>query len=173
MKKIIGLLGLGVVLLSCNGYYKAITVKKPADADCVQTLNMKNKYFILHGDNTAFAMTNISISGDNKKITCSLQSLPDNHIVHTDKNTKLKYKTGGGEYNQSAVLNEVHFYTATPGLTFGPNEILMDNVSKIEVLEKDKPKTNRNKAISWGIAGATVVVIVALAAASSLKTWKY
>ena len=145
MKKIIGLFSLAMALLSCNGYYKAITVQKPAATDCVQSLNMKNKYFILHGENTAFAMTNISLSADNKKFTCTLANLPDNHIVHAgnNKNPKMKYKTGGGEYDESAVLNEVHFYAANTSLAYGTNDILTENVTKIEVLEKNKQKTHK------------------------------
>ena len=174
MKKIIGLFMLSILLLSCNGYYKAITVNNPTDNDCYETLNMKKKYFVLHSDSAAFGMDKVSITGNDKNIKCILTNLPDIHTLHLGKNKKLKYKIGNNEYDETAVLNEVHLYLK-PNTVFaiGFNEISVEKVNKIEVLEKDKQKTHKKHAIGWGVAAATTVVIAALAIESSLSKFKF
>lgn len=176
MKKIIGLFTLSIALLSCNSYYKAITVNNPTGNDCAETLNMKKKYFILHSDSAAFGMDKVSINSDNKNINCILTTLPDIHTLHLDnnKNKKLKYKTGNDEYDETAVLNEVHLYFK-PNTVFaiGFNEISLEKVNKIEVLEKDKQTTRRKRAITWGVVTAGTVATAALLIASSLSNWHY
>jgi len=112
MKKIIGLFLLSIVLFSCSGYYKVLTVKSPAATDCIHTLEMKNRYFILHSDSSVFAMENISLSDNNNKIQCSLVTLPEMHTLYPGSSNpkKLKYLMGGDEYNGSVILKK---YTCT------------------------------------------------------------
>jgi hypothetical protein len=163
-----------MALLSCSNFYKVTTIQKPAEADFTRTLDMPGRYFIVHSDSsTAFAMSSIAISSDKKKINCMITSLPDNHTVHVNPNPKKKYKTGGNEYDQTAVLTEVHFYTAgntdfKPGLI---NEISLDNVTKIEVLEKDAKRSRGSHIVAWSLGIGTVVVIIALAIGSSVSSF--
>jgi hypothetical protein len=172
MKNTIGLLMLSIILFSCNGFYKVLTVKNPAPVDCIRTLDMKNRYFILHSDSTVFAMENISLSDNNNKIQCSLVNLPEMHTLYTGNSNpkKLKYLTGGDEYNGSVILKEVHLYLS-PGntLTAGQNKIAIANVNTIEVLEKDKQKTRRHRVVGWFLCAGSAAVVVALIAAASLS----
>jgi hypothetical protein len=172
MKNIIGILMLCIILFSCNGYYKVLTVKNPAPADCIRTLDMKNRYFILHSDSTAFEMGNISLSDNNNKIQCSLVNLPEMHTLYTGSSNpkKMKYQMGGDEYNGSVILKEVHLYLS-PGnmLAAGQNEIAIANVNTIEVLEKDQQKTRRQRVVGWLLGAGSAAVVVALIAAASLS----
>jgi hypothetical protein len=174
MKKIMGLFLVSTVLLSCNGYYKAITVKDPTDADRINTLAMKNRYFILHTDSTAFVMEDISLI-ENNAIKCYLDILPGIHSLHVNNsNPKMKYSVGGGEYDESGVVNEIHFYMAAGGdYKIGSNQIPLQKITGIDILERDKQKMRRQKLVGWGIGVGSVVVVAGLIINSSVQNWKW
>lgn len=172
MKKIIPLFSLSLLLLSCNSYYKVLTVQNPSGTDCKQTLDMNNRYFIFHADSAVFAMQDISLTNNNTGLKYRLAELPVEHMLHLNnsKTKKFKYSTGKGEYDRSAVLNEIHIYAGSHTATVtGLNEIDVASLTKIEIMEKDKPKTRKKRAIAWGIAAGAAVVGVGLILASSLQ----
>ena len=172
MKKIITLFSISLLLLSCNSYYKVLTVQNPSGTDCKQTLDMNNRYFIFHADSTVFAMQDISLTNNNTELKYRLAELPAEHMLHLNnsKTKKFKYSTGKGEYDRSAVINEIHIYAGSNAVAAtGINEMAVAGLTKIEILEKDKTKTRRKRAIGWGIAGAATIVCAGLILASSLQ----
>ena len=173
MKKIIRLFSISLFLLSCNSYYKVLTVQNPAGTACKQAFDMKNRYFIFHSDSAVYAMEDISLTNNNTELKYRLAELPVAHMLHLDniKTKKFKYRTGKGEYDESIVLNEINIYSdSDTASTAGTNEIAITKLTKLEILEKDKPKTRKKRTIAWGVATAGIVTGVALIIASSLQS---
>jgi hypothetical protein len=172
MKKMTGLFCFSLLLLSCNSYYKTLTVQNPSGTDCKQAIDMPNRYFVFHSDSAVFAMQDISLTNNSSTLKYKLAELPVEHMLHLNnsKTKKFKYTTGKGEYDRSAVVNEIHIYAdSDTASTTGMNEIAVANLTRIEILEKDKPKTRRKRAIGWGVGAAVAVVGIGLILASSLK----
>lgn len=172
MKKFIPLFSISLLLLSCSSYYKTLTVQNPSETECRQAIEMPDRYFIFHNGSSVFAMQDISLTNNNTALKYSLAELPVEHMMHlkNSKTKKFKYSTGMGEYDRSAVLNEIHIYAdsiAVPSAEV--NEIAVAKLTSIEIIEKDKSKTRRKRAIGWGLAAAATVVSVGLILASSLK----
>jgi hypothetical protein len=173
MKKIISLFSISLFLSSCNSYYKVLTVQNPAGTACKQAIDMKNRYFIFHSDSAVFVMEDISLTNNNTELKYKLVELPSAHMLHLNnsKTKKFKYSTGKGEYDESTVLNEIHIYAdGANASTAGTNGIAVAKLTKLEILEKDKAKTRKKRAIAWGIATAGIVTGVALIIASSLQS---
>lgn len=152
-----------IVLTSCNNYYKAIVASDPAKAGNIENLKMQKKYFILRSGGQAFAMNNISVSADQKTIQCTLDSLPIEHMLYSTKGAKnkMKYKDiKSSDENESGVLNEVHLYVnPNANIAVGNYTLLLEQVQKIEILEKDKAKTRASYGMGMGIGiGAAVLV---------------
>jgi hypothetical protein len=126
----------------------------------------QNRYLILRSGSNAFHMENVVLNSDNKSLTCTLGRLPEEHSLYlaSDKKKGIPFKPS----KQSAVLNEVHIYTLENNrfhydsiYTLGFNEI-----SKIEILEKDKGRTTTSTIISTAGIAITVGAIVAIIASS-------
>ena len=176
MKNIIIILLITALLTSCSNYYKVITINKSATTDFTTTLNMKNKFFILHNDSAVFSMENISLQDNNTTIKCGLSTVPDNHKLHLpgQENKKLKYRNGKNEYDESEVLNEVHlFLSSNINFNDGANEIALDNVAKIEIIEKDKLKTKRSRVKGIIITTVAAIGVAAIIINASLQNLEF
>jgi hypothetical protein len=115
------------------------------------------RYFILRTDSTVYHMSGIALSQDKKELTCMLEGVPIEHLLHLQNgiNGKMRYKRTKTDL---PVLNEVHLYIAPDSTAiYGSMYTLeLDKIQKIEVLEKDHGRTTR----SWilGSLGVTVAV---------------
>ena len=171
MKKLLIAITVFSTFCSCSNYYKAIITRGPLTADSIEQLRMQHKYFILRNGPVSLAMTNIALTTDRKNIQCTLDTLPDEHILYLTKglNGNMKYrKTDPDNGNEAAVLNEVHLYT-NPNINTptGPYTMPLSNIQKAALLEKDKIRTRRNHtvAIIATVAG-TAILIYGIAAIS-------
>lgn len=172
MKNFIPCLTILLLLSSCNSYYKVITVKNPDAAEITRTINKENKFFILRTDSTAFAMNNIVLNNDSKEIKCFLTDLPDKHKLHLPgrENKKLKYSKAANENNQTAVLTEVHLFTASGDFyNNGQYSIPLNKVIKTDIIEKDKRRTGNSHAIGIVIGTVTTIVVAGAIFASSFQ----
>ncbi len=175
MKKISITLVILIGLSSCSNYYKAVLAPKPATAGSIEDLKTKNRYFILRDGNRAFTMNNISLSADQKTMHCNLDSLPYIHTFHLT-NRKMKYKkpVNAEDDDETLVLNEVHVYINSNGNAgLGQHDMLLNEIQKIEVIEKDKIKTRKSHTTGTiiGVGGTVLVIgiIAALSISSSLS----
>ena len=178
MKKIFLAAAVLFVFSSCSNYYKAITASTPPSAANIEDLSMKKKYFILRNGNGEFAMKDISLTADQSAIQCTLENLPDEHKLHLTKGErgKMIYRNATSQIDETVVLNEVHVYIfPDAGIVPGNYTIALNQVQKIEVIEKDKEKTKKSHLIGGiGIPLGTILVvggIAAVAASSSLSYW--
>lgn len=156
-------------LTSCSNYYKAITATEPTKAGSFNEFQDNLKYYILRNGNSAFVMKNISVSSDRKNVQCTLEELPFDHKLHVTGGTdsKMKYKTKNyTDDDETGVLNEVHIYL-TPGskTQIGAYTLVLENIQKAEMIEKDKVKTKKSH-ITGTIIGvsATVIGVLGIAA---------
>lgn len=177
MKKILIPALLLTIFSSCSNYYKAITISEPAKAASFNNFQHIEKYYIIRSDKNAYAMKSINLSTDQKKVHCSLEALPPEHLLHltNGRNGKMKYRKPDSAENQNTdidVLNEVHIYL-TPGIITEPGDFTFDleNIQKAEILEHDKVKTRKSytKGTIIGIISSIIgvgIIIVAILASS-------
>ena len=161
---------------SCSNYYKAVLAQQPANADSITDLQMKNRYFILRNGGAAFAMKDISISGDKKDLQCNLVTVPFDHMQHLNRNEKSKLTYNGRAEYESLVLDEVHVYISPDSnIVAGPYTLALAKVKKTEVIEKDNVKTKKSQTrgivLGVSITVVALAVIVGAAAAYSYSHW--
>lgn len=167
MKKLLTTIIVIAAFTSCSNYYKAVTSPEPANTTNINKLKLQERYFILRNGSDAYAMTNISFSGDQQNMTCTLGNLSVEHKLHltSGRNGQMKYRKANttGE-DETAVLKEVHFYiTPDASVVPGPYTLALNKVTKAEVIEEDKKKTKRSHMV-----GATVGITVAAVAVAAI-----
>ncbi len=158
------------LISACQNFYKATA--RPKEAASIDSLTKLNRYFILRSGSQAYYMKNIVLSNDRKTLETVLDSLPPAHRLHlvNEYNGKMRYFKS--RVFDVGVLSEVHMYipqdnTAAIGARY---TLPLDQVQKIEVIEKDKKRTMSSYVI--GAIGATVgafavAAIIAVALKSS------
>ncbi len=154
----------------CHNYYKVTTSKK--DPNVIDSLNNVNRDFILRNGNKAYYMKIQSMSDDQKTVQVTLDSLSWIHRLYYYNGPKnnLKYKITNP--TQKIVLNEVHFYIPYDSSIKVPSSytLSLDKVQKIEVIEKDKPRTTSSYilgAIGYTLGAMAVAAIIIAATKSS------
>ncbi len=174
MKKLLIAIIIAGAFSSCSNYYQAITASEPAKAASYNNFPDNKKYYILRNGREAFAMKKISISNDQKNIQCTLEPLPVEHQLHLGKGRdgQLKYRKLTNTYeDETAVLNEVHIYIIK-GNEFkaGAYTLALENIQKVETIEKDKIKTRKSYALGTSVtivsSALLLGVVVGLMAAS-------
>jgi hypothetical protein len=159
-------------IAGCHNYYMAskITVADHP-SKTIDSLQKQNRYFILRNGNKAYYMNDISMSDDKKTITCTLDSLPDNHKLYLTKGRKGRMQYKRGQPTDIGVLNEVHFYiNAAESTAFGNYTLPLDKVEKIEVIEKDRGRTTGSfiiGALGYTVGAVLVAAIIVAATKSS------
>lgn len=162
-----------LLLTACHNYYKVSPVYMGASngsATTIDSLRLSERYFILRSGSHAYYMKNPTLSADQKTMDCTLDTIPFYHQVYLadGENGKKKYHNNPLEL---MVLNEVHFHiqpdkAAVPG----PYKLQLDQIQKIEVIEKDKTRTTDSYvigAIGYTIGAIAVVGIIIAATKSS------
>lgn len=159
MKRILILLM--IFMTACNHYYKATLIHAPTDvgkAVIIDSLNHQKRYFILRNGNRAYFMKNPQISSDRKSIKSVLQNTSMDHRLHFLNGRKGKFRYGPKPASERNVLDEAHFYMlADTRITIGTHILPLNNIQKIEVIEKDESRTSRSAGIGF-VAGLVSLV---------------
>ncbi len=115
-------------------------------------------------------MSNTILSTDRKTITATLDTLPPQHKVHLDKGKgKMRYNN-----LTASVLSEVHLYISEGSpAQIGTYTLSLDQIQKIEVIEKDKKRTTNSYVIgALGYTlGAMALATVIIAATKKLLSF--
>ena len=148
------------LLPSCmNNYYKISKVPNASTPKTVIQSNLK-RYFILRNGDSAYHMSNIIINNDKQLLTCTLNTLPNEHKLHLKlgRGGNMRYREAKGE---GIVLNEVHVYVLQDSAAApGPNYSLpFDKIMNIEVLGKDNDRTKVSHV--FGYIGIAILVFLA------------
>lgn len=158
---------------SCQNYYKATSVSYKNDTEkAVQLDSLKraSRDFILRDGRTAFYMSNATISPDQKELICTLDTLSANNKLHLHKgrNGKMRYKKSNP--NEFSVLNETHIYTNSDNTAaLGNYSLPLNKIEKIEVIEKDKARTNQSYILGGIAVTACTLVVAGVIIASTLS----
>ncbi len=159
---------------ACHNYYKAIQrnpVSNAEKASSIDSLQQQKRYFILRNGNESYYMKNISLSADQKTMTCYLDSLAPLHQLHLVKGRKGKMQYKKQIPEDKLVLNEVHFYIQPDNVTaVGQYTLALDRIKKIEVIEKDKKRTADSYvigALGYTVGALAIVGIIIAATKSS------
>jgi hypothetical protein len=160
------ILALLFAIAGCNRYYMAVKTNSKDNPDkTVDSLKNESRYFILRSPSQAYFMRNIVLSEDRKSITCTLDDIPIEHQYYVYKGK------GNMRYKDAFVLNEVHMYIANDTLlNKGRYKLSLDQIQKIEVIEKDKKRTTNSYvigALGYTIGALAVVAIIVAATKSS------
>ena len=153
-----------LLLTSCQTYYKASQVQKnnPAsEAATIDSLRLSERYFILRTGSESFNMKNPTLSSDQKSLDCILDSVPFYHQIYLANGVKGKMKYEPNSTMGTMLLNEVHFQIpADSAAVSGPYKLQLDQIQRIEVIEKDKQRTANS--FVFGILGVVLGTVVAL-----------
>jgi len=153
------------LLVGCN-YYKVRTmsdIQRDLNEENINIYQNKNRYFIIHHQGNSWHATNIMVDSTSQIITCILSPVARNHTLHSENPDGFRYKSRKGE---SVVANEVHIYTKEISTHDSLATISVNDVFKVEVLDKDTGKTIASHvAYTLGILLGTTVLLVALIAA--------
>src|ERR1044072_7446231 len=146
------------VCTGCHNYYQALkvnTADKNQAAQALDSLKLQERIFVLRNGNTSFYMKNLQINPEHTTLSCTLDTLPYWHHFVTPNKYINKQRYLKKDPFTSSILNEVHLYL--PGVSnVGPGKysLSLNQVQKIEVIQKDKKRTT-NSYIIGGI-GYTV-----------------
>lgn len=163
-----------VVCGACHNYYKVAggpAAGKSVNAGRIDNLNDEARYFILRSGNKAWNMKTITLSSDQKSLSCLLDTVSYLHKLHFNlgRKRKMQYRKQIMEENQ--VLNEVHlFIPPDTAITSGSYTLALDKVQKIEVIEKDRKRTTNSYvigAIGYTLGSIAVIGIIVAATKSS------
>jgi hypothetical protein len=126
---------------SYSYFYKAVTQTSPPDTAVQRSLQMPDKYFILHAQNGNYGLKNSTL-GDNR-IEASLETLDTNHnkYLYPKPNSSNRYR----KRNEPYVLREVHLYTTAESLSDTQRISLpLRSVKRIDNYQKDTKRTKKN-----------------------------
>ena len=172
MKKIIPFAMIILAMSSCNKYYKATLADTGENsAQRIESLKNAGRYFILRNGNQAFAMNSVVVNKDEKTMQCMLAFLPQEHQLHLEKgiNGKMRYgKSESDTLDKYPVLNEVHFYILNnTNVQAGPYTLPLNQVQKIEIIEKDKIRTRKSRTtgVILTVVGSALVLTIITAVA--------
>lgn len=161
-----------VIHTSCHNFYKATVIESgKGTATSVDSLRTQNRFFVLRSGGQAFFLKNMGLSNDRKTLTATLDSLPPEHRLHlvNGRGGNMHYRKG--DANDAGVLSEVHLYVPTLNASAGETvNLSLDQVQKIEVIEKDKKRTTNSYvigAIGYTLGALAVATIIIAATKSS------
>ena len=178
MKQTLTLLLITISFWGCHNYYMATNANSNsnhAKASVTDSLNNKNRYFILRNGSQSYYMKTVKLSEDRNTLNCKLETLAPDHQLHlvNGRGGKLKYqKNSAAEFpGDMAVLNEVHFYMQPDNsVAIGNYNLQLDKIQKIEILERDKIRTRKSYtigAIGYTLGAVALVAIILAAIKSS------
>lgn len=163
-----------IVSGACHNYYKVTAVRSEnpaATSGSIDSLQSKNRYFVLRNGNEAFYLKNITLSEDRKLLHGMLDMLPPTHQLHLVNGLKGKMQYKKSSMEGMGVLNEVHFYTPYDSTArTGSYTLSLDRVQKIEIIEHDKKRTTNSYvigALGYTLGAVAVVGIIIAATKSS------
>jgi hypothetical protein len=161
------------ILSCCHNFYKATTtdtVNVAETSNNINRLKEQNRFFVLRSGTKAYYMNAISLSADKRTLNAVLDTLPPHHRLHLKNGRKgrMQYKK---TTNDEAVLTEVHLYIPRDSSLHPGNYLLsLNQVQKIEVVEKDKQRTTGSYvigAIGYTFGAFAVAAIIIAATKSS------
>jgi len=156
---------------ACHTYYKATPASTAEAAKNIDSLQKRNRYFILRNGNSAYSMINPTLSEDKKFLRCQLDIIPPSHHLHLINGYKGKMQYKKSTLEGLNVLSEVHFYTPfDTSARQGTYSLPLDRVQKIEIIEHDKKRTTSSYvigAVGYTLGAAVIVTVIALALKSS------
>lgn len=113
----------------------------------------------------------MTLSADEKTMTCVLDTVPPNHQLHFNLGHKQKLQYRKTDKEELAVLNEVHLFIPADNTTqAGTYALSLDKIQKIEVIVHDKKRTTDSYvigAIGYTLGAAALVGIIVAATKSS------
>jgi hypothetical protein len=173
MKPIVAVL-LFISGTGCHTYYKPLTVAPAGNNQITQnvdSLKLKNRYFVLRSASEAYYMKHIQINPDHTVLTCTLDTLPPDHKLHLVNGLKGRRRYNRNDPASLAVLNEVHLYIQPDNtVATGEYSLALSQVQKIEVIQKDQKRTTNSYvlgALGYTIGTWALITAIILATKSS------
>lgn len=144
--------------LSCKNYYMV----RSGNTGSIDSLSKTNRVFILRSGSESYIINSLYMSEDKKSISCKLDLLPGNHMLHVSNLNSHKLDYSQKDLNERPVVNEVHFFTRADSLARPGNYTLqLSDITRIEILEHDRKKSTNSHVL--GAIGITVSVIAIVA----------
>ncbi|THU40982.1 hypothetical protein FAM09_02365 [Niastella caeni] len=149
----------------CHNYYESLLIA-PSDKQAmkkIDSLRFAYRSFILRNVNEAYFMKNLQIKADHTAMTCTLDTLPPEHKLHLRNGIRNNRRYKRSDPTHRSVLNEVHFFIERDNAAKpGPYTLALNQVYRIEVIQKDRERTTGSYAI--GAIGYTLGAMALVAA---------
>lgn len=159
---------------SCHNYYQALkvnTADKSQAAQALDSLKLQNRYFVLRNGNNSYYMKELQINTEHTTLSCTLDTLPQWHHLIKPNKVINKHQYHTKDPFTASILNEVHLYILPDStITQGKYALSLNQVQKIEVIQKDKNRTTNSYvlgALGYTIATAALITAIVLATKSS------
>jgi hypothetical protein len=153
---------LHVTLSSCTKYYLVHT-QSPATpqetARIADSLHRQEKYFVMHVNGKAYAITELAVDTSTLIISGSLTTVPEEHSLYLDPHQNIFGSRRTYHSYEAGILNEVHLYSGDP-VNDSSFNISVQSIQKIESLQHDKKKTNTANGL--GIAALVVIAVLSV-----------
>ncbi len=158
-----GLIPISVLLfgfVSCHRYFMPVTENtgSPSGSGQFISTNSPQKYFILHKGESSYALKQIVVDQTALTLSGRLSAVDPSHqlYVNTERNN-FKYK----DNEIGAILNEVHIYVQeNVSIDSTRTWVLpLDQISKIEVIQHDRKRTNSSYVLGGIGIGLGVMVL--------------
>lgn len=160
-----------ILLASCNNYYKVIHARAGTDnlkAKSIDSLKKANRTFIIRNGEKAFIASRLSVNTSGSEIACSLDTVPIFHKLHLIKRKHGNMRYYKNNLSDLDVLTQVHIYVAQDNMVdTGNNSIPLNKIQQIEVIEKDRSRTNSSHLLGGlGITAAILLITGIIVAAN-------
>lgn len=166
------------LLMSCANFYKAISIPLKSNVEKaakIDSLKKANRTFILRNGNNAFLMNNLVLGTGKTEIGCSLETLLSFNELHLTNGRKERMRYKKNIPADISVLNEVHVFIAPDSTAVAVSEkynVSLDNVKRIEVIEKDKQRTSASYILG-GLGITAAILLIALAIFASTFSFDF
>jgi hypothetical protein len=151
-------------VIGCS-YYKVNTIDPLSNEAIIEQVKRKKKYIILHYEEEAWHLKDITLDDASQELKGTLEALPPNHMYYkTAKGEKKANRYKSAKEWQDRPVYEVHIYLSSlPATEDAKVSIPFSSMSKVQVYDTHVGATVLSVAGTViGIAAAVGIIIAAL-----------
>jgi hypothetical protein len=150
-------------LTGCFEYHYQVKEKPTMTSEELDHMKNENRYFIFHNGGTLFHLLNPKIVSGNlegKLVMLPIEKGEEQHLLNRYSFSKRYFKNK--TKNNSGIINDVHIYKEYPLGLKDSASIPLNEISKIEIYDKNKAATTASWILGTVSTVSAAVVLVAI-----------
>jgi hypothetical protein len=161
----------------CFRYYKPTSVSVETEEEKLSAFNsaeISKRYLILRSGDRAYHIANFAVSAGKQALDLVLDTVDMFHQEYISSNNKpKKFKYLKNDPISSSVLHEAHLYIQpADNLSKGNFQLALNKITKLELIQFDRQKGDRKKAVTiLAMTGITVVLVSGIIALSDVTAF--